>query len=269
MSDKTVIGFVGFGNMARAIAGGLLASPQAERCELIAYDPARAQMPEFSGVRACESALEAAREADYLFICVKPQQLEAAFDELRGGLSDSQVVVSIAAGVSVERLRELAGRDIVVVRTMPDTPLLVGCGATAIARPAGISDADYDFVREVFRRSGEVYEIPPDKFNEVIPVAGSGVALLFRLARLISDKAAQSGLDKETSVRMFAKALEGASAMLERSGKSPDELEAMVCSKGGTTLAMLDKLGEYSFDLAVSEAYDACVNRARELGAQS
>lgn len=266
MDKKAVIGFVGFGNMARAIAGGLKGSALGESCELAAYNPTLSKITDFGGVRACESSALVARGADYLFICVKPQQLEAAFAELRGGLRERQVLISIVAGVSGERLRELAQKDVVVVRTMPDTPLLVGCGATAIARPDGISDADYDFVREIFRQSGEVYEIPGDKFDEVIPVAGSGVALLFRLARLISDKAAESGLDRETSVRMFAKALEGAAAMLERSGRDALELETMVCSKGGTTLAMLDKLGEYDFNAAVGAAYDACVNRAKELG---
>lgn len=269
MDKKNVIGFIGFGNMARAIAGGLKAAALGEKCELIAYNPTSAKITDFGGVRPCASAEEAARCADYLFICVKPQQLESAFEQLREGLRDKQVLISIVAGVSCERLRELAKRDVVIVRTMPDTPLLVGCGATAIARPDGISGADYDFVREIFRQSGEVYEIPGDKFDEVIPVAGSGVAVLFRLARLIADKAAASGLDRETSVKMFAKALEGAAAMLERSGKDALELETMVCSKGGTTLAMLDKLGEYDFNAAVGAAYDACVNRAKELGRNS
>ena len=252
--------------MARAIAGGLKSSALGEKCELAAYNPTIEKITDFGGVRACASSEEVARCADYLFICVKPQQLEGAFKQFREGLRDKQVLISIVAGVSSERLLELAQKNVVVVRTMPDTPLLVGCGATAIARPDGISDADYDFVRGIFRQSGEVYEIPGDKFDEVIPVAGSGVALLFRLARLIADKAESSGLDRETSVSMFAKALEGAAAMLERSGKDALELETMVCSKGGTTLAMLDKLGEYDFNAAVGAAYDACVNRAKELG---
>ncbi|MEG2083713.1 MAG: pyrroline-5-carboxylate reductase dimerization domain-containing protein, partial [Oscillospiraceae bacterium] len=205
---------------------------------------------------------------DYLFLCVKPQQLEAAFGEFNDMLRNGQIVVSIAAGVSVERLLKMAKKDVKIVRTMPNTPLLVGCGATAISRPKEISDADYDFVCEIFRSSGDIFEIAPDKFDEVIPVAGSGVAILFRLARLIAESAEREGLDYDSSINMFAKTLEGAAAMIFRSGKPADELEKMVCSKGGTTLALLGKLDEFEFNRAVNEAYGACVARAKELGKQ-
>ncbi|MDO4566815.1 MAG: NAD(P)-binding domain-containing protein, partial [Oscillospiraceae bacterium] len=192
MKDSALIGFIGFGNMAKAIASGVLKSPLSARCRLAAYDPVKEQI-NLEGVEALGSAAAVAGAADYLFICVKPQQIDEAFASFADFLKEGQVLVSIAAGVSSERLSRLSGGKALIVRVMPDTPMLVGCGASATSRPEGISNEDYEAVLEVLRCAGEVYEIAPDKFDEVIPLAGSGVALFFRLAALAEEYALRAG----------------------------------------------------------------------------
>lgn len=266
MIDTKKIGFIGFGNMAQAIARGVERERGALGAQMCAYNPTAEKITAFGGVTACVSALETARQAKYLFVCVKPQMLAEAAAQFRDGITEDAVIVSILAGVSADKLRAALHTDRPIVRVMPNTPLLVGCGATAIARPDGIRDGDYAFVRSVFAASGSVYEIAPDKFDEVIPVNGSSPALIYYFAKLAAQSAEKNGMDFEQALHMFADTLAGSARMINESGHDIDTLIRMVCSKGGTTLAMLDSLDADGFAAVVDRALDASVARARELG---
>ncbi len=264
---KKQIGFIGFGNMAQAIARGIERSRGTLGAQMCAYNPTVAKITAFGGgVSPCPTAREAAARADYLFLCVKPQMLAEAAAQLRGGLSPGVIIVSILAGVSEQKLRAALQTDRPIVRVMPNTPLLVGCGATAIARPQNIAEEDYAFVKSVFASIGSVYEIAPDRFDEVIPVNGSSPALIYTLAKLVARNAEKNGMDFEQALHMFADTLAGSARMINESGYDIDTLIRMVCSKGGTTLAMLDALDAEDFSGIVGRGLDASVRRAKELG---
>lgn len=261
------IGFIGFGNMAQAIARGIDQKREELGARMIAYNPTRSKIENFPAkVEACDTPLEVARQSDYLFLCVKPQMLGESVPQFKDGVGENAVVVSIIAGVTAQKLAEMLQTTRPIVRVMPNTPLLLGKGTTAIARPEGITEEQYRFVFEVFSAIGTAYEIDGDRFDEIIPVNGSSPALIYQLAKLVALNAEAHGLDFATSLHMFADTLAGSAAMIRESGKDVDSLIKMVCSKGGTTLAMLDRLEERGFEQVLNEALDRCVERAKELG---
>ena len=267
MSDTKKIGFIGFGNMAQAIARGIERERGSQNILMAAYNPHQDKVLHFDGDVTMDSTpVMTAKWAKYLFLCFKPQMLDEAAAQFRNGIADDAVIVSILAGVSTDRLRAALCTERPIVRVMPNTPLLVGCGATAIARPDGIRDEDYAFVRSVFAASGSVYEIAPDKFDEVIPVNGSSPALIYYFAKLVAENAENHGMEFEQSLHMFADTLTGSAKMINESGYDVDNLIKMVCSKGGTTLAMLDRLAAEDFAGVLTRGLDASVARARELG---
>ncbi len=261
------IGFIGFGNMAQAIARGIERQREALGARMVAYNPTRAKIEAFPGsVEPLDTPLAVAQRSDYLFLCVKPQVLGEAAPAFRDGIRPGTVIVSILAGVSAQKIADALHTGCPVVRVMPNTPLLLGKGTSAIARPAGIPDEQYAVVLGIFRAIGSAYEIPADKFDEIVPVNGSSPALIYHLARLVARNAQANGLCFETALAMFADTLAGSAAMIRESGIPVDELVGMVCSKGGTTLAMLDRLAEHGFDGAVDDALNRCIERSRELG---
>lgn len=267
MGEKICIGFIGFGNMAQAIAKGVEQLGAGAGVRMVAYNPHPEKILAFGGgVEAAPTAAAAAQQAKYLFLCVKPQMLAASAPEFRAAIAKDAVVVSILAGVSRAKLQTVLATDRPIVRVMPNTPLLLGAGTTAVARPAGIADADYAFVLGIFRAIGTAYEIPEDKFDEIVPVNGSSPALLYRLARLVAANAEKHGLPFDQSLAMFADTLAGCAKMIKESGRDIVSLEQMVCSKGGTTLAMLDRLEEHGFSAAVDDGLDRCIERSKELG---
>lgn len=262
------IAFIGFGNMAAAIANGILSNESFAGAKLFAYDPFGGKTADFDGkVERCETLEQAANSAKYIFLCIKPQGAEEMLPQLGSALGKDHVVVSIMAGVSVEKIAQWLGHsDIPIVRLMPNTPLLVGNGTTAIARPNNISDADYQFVFDVFNGAGMAVEIPADKFNEVIPVNGSSPAFAFLFAKIIAKQAEKQGLDFKDSLNMFANTMKGAADMMLSSGMEIDDLISMVCSKGGTTIAAIEAMQAAGFEQAVEKGFLRCIERAYELG---
>ncbi|MEG2634016.1 MAG: pyrroline-5-carboxylate reductase [Oscillospiraceae bacterium] len=261
------IGFIGFGNMAKAIAQGIDGKRSELNAKMLAYNPTRSKITDFDGqIEACDTPLEVAQRSDYLFLCVKPQMLAESVPQFRAGLTDETIIVSIIAGFTVEKLSALLEVNCPIVRVMPNTPLLLGKGTTAVARPQTITDKQYRFVIDVFNSIGTAYEIPGDKFDEIIPVNGSSPAFIYYMAEIVAQKAEENGLNFRDSLNMFADTLTGSAAMIKESGIAIDELIKMVCSKKGTTIAMLDRLDEQNFKGVLDSALDRCVERARELG---
>lgn len=264
------IGFLGFGNMAKAIATGIIKSGFVEEGDIYSYDPNESNIDSFDfGIVKSESPLQFVQSVKFLFICVKPQFFDEAIAPIVDAIRADAVIVSIVAGVSVEHIKELIGASCPVVRTMPNTPLLLGCGATAIAKPDDISKKDYGFVCELFRCVGSIYEIPADKFNEITPVNGSSPAFIYWFAKIIAECAREAGIDYGDSLFMFSDTLIGSARMIKESGYSVDTLIDMVSSKGGTTVSALEAMQEGGFENAIKKGYRACVSRAYQLGKKS
>ncbi|MEG1016530.1 MAG: pyrroline-5-carboxylate reductase [Oscillospiraceae bacterium] len=265
------MGFIGFGNMAQAIAKGIVGKKAFDSFGIFAYNPTPSKITSFneacgSHICSCQSASEVVKKAHFVFLCVKPQVLKAVLCEVRAAICDDTVIVSIVAGVTSDKIRAIIEKPTPIVRTMPNTPLLLGQGTTAFSHTQDVSEADYQTVKQIFLSIGTVYEIPEISFNEVIPVNGSSPAFIYLLAKQIAKNAERHGLDYTDSLHMFADTLIGSAHMILESGNDIDKLITMVCSKGGTTLAALDTLNRCGFENSIDKAFDSCIERAYELG---
>ena len=259
------IGFIGCGNMASAMIGGLIRT---------GYDPALINVFDIDaekahafgerGVVVRADEIDVAKNSDFVVLAVKPQVMKPLLEKL-GNANEDAVYVSIAAGVSTASVKRFLAYDAKVVRVMPNTSLLMGLGATAMSHSAPVSDAEFEFVKNIFASSGIVEEVGEDMMNAVISVNGSSPAYVYYLAKAVVDGAEKQGIDRETALRLFAKVLEGGAKMLTDSGLSPEELTDRVCSKGGTTIEAINVFDERGVEDAVVAGMEACTKRACEL----
>ena len=262
------LGFLGAGNMGSAMMRGIAASEickSGEIAQILAYDTDTDKLTALAdaGVAPAESAQALADAADMLVLAVKPQVLGGVLDSLT--LRREQVIISICAGISAEFIRSRTIPDARIILVMPNTPLMLGLGATALARCEGITEDEFALAKRMFATCGIAEEIPADKMREIIAVNSSSPAFLYLFAKGFLAYADSEGLDSGTALRLFAQAMIGSAKMLTDSGYSVDELIRMVSSPGGTTLAGLDRLYAHDLTGAVQDCCDKCTARAYEL----
>ncbi len=261
-------GFLGFGNMAQAIANGLLDKRAMEAHEIAIFDtdPDKQAMAREHGLTVAESpeALAAAGRG-VLVLAVKPQQMTAALEPLRPGLPKDPLVVSVAAGLTTAFIDGQLGGGFRVIRAMPNTPALVGAGITAICGNAHCSGEDLQRAKVLFEAVGAVEEVPEELMDAVTAVSGSGPAYFFYLAEALAEAGRQEGLPPEQAARLAAHTLHGAGALIHGSEDGARSLRERVTSKGGTTEAALNAMRAAGFEAAVRQAAAAAVRRAREL----
>ena len=264
------IGFIGAGNMATAIIGGLVRSDFNKK-DIYVYDVFEEKLKTFEdmGLSISENAAELTKEADIIVLAVKPQQYGEVLEGIRESASMSKTFVSIAAGITVEFVRRKLSMDVPVVRVMPNTPMLLGKGATALFPSENLTDEAFEIVKGMFERSGVVEILPESLMNAVISVNGSSPAYIYLFAKAVCDSAEAQGIERDTAMKLFAAVLEGSAEMLRSSGDDPDTLIAKVSSKGGTTIAALERLYAHGFEGAIDDAMKACTKRAEELASEA
>lgn len=262
------IGFIGAGNMAGAIIGGILKQGTISPSDLYACDLAVEKLQPLAqkGVHTTCESREVAAACDFIFLCVKPQNMADVLETLRETLEADKVIVSIAAGISAQFITQQLGHPCKIILAMPNTPLLIGYGATALSRGEGVSDEDFAFVKEIFASAGEVVEIAPTLMREVIPIHSSSPAFIYLFAKVIVEKAVEYGFDAKGANELFCSMLIGAAKMMTTTGMDHQQLIDMVSSPGGTTLKALETLHQNGFEDAIREAFDDCIKRAYELG---
>lgn len=262
------IGFIGAGNMATAIIDGMVKNGAYQAQDIAVSGRTREKLLPFGerGIQICDDAVELVKACKYVVLSVKPQVLLGVLEQIAPVVTENTVFISIAAGITASFIREKIGFECKLVLTMPNTPLLVGCGAVAVARVEPISDDEFDFVLNIFRQSGAVEVIAADRLNEVIPINGSSPALIYLFTKIICDYSKRYGFDMQTSNRLFCNALIGSAKMMMETEKTHDELIKAVCSPGGATLKGLEALEQNGFETALTSYVDACIKRAYELG---
>ena len=263
----TTVGFIGAGNMGYAIMKGIKDSDMSSEIALYAFDTyqdacVRAQQ---LGAQITADAAELAGSCSYVFLAVKPQQLDEVLDAIKPEVTAKTVIISICAGITDEYIASKTVSGAKVVLVMPNTPLLLGEGATALSRSGSVTDEEFDLVCRIFSSGGISKVIAKDKMKEIIAINGSSPAFIYLYTKYFVDYAKSVGIDEETAKELFAKSLIGSAKMITDSGKSLDELIEMVSSKGGTTIAGLEKLREGNLAGAVENCCKACTNRAYEL----
>ena len=264
--DKIKFGFIGAGNMGSAIIRGIVKGCK-DSAEIFVFDPDTSKTDALKelGVTAVSSGAEAAEKCKYLFLAVKPQMFEDVLGGLKGHISKDNVIVSIAAGITEEYIRSMTLPEAKVVLVMPNTPFLLGEGATALAKGGFTTEEEFSQVCSVFGMGGKYAVVPNDKMKEIIAVNGSSPAFIYLFAKHFIDYASSVGIDAEAAKELFAQSLTGSAKMMTDSGYTIDELIKMVSSPGGTTLAGLDELYKGSFAEDVRKCCESCTRRAYEL----
>lgn len=264
------IGFIGAGNMATAIIGGLLRA-DFEKSDIYVYDVFAEKTESFArqGLTVSPSALSLTQASDIIVLAVKPQQYSEVLKEIACGASTDKTFVSIAAGITVAFVRKGLSLDVPVVRAMPNTPLLLGKGATALSPSENVGKAQFELIRKMFESSGVVEILPEENMNSIISVNGSSPAYIYLFAKAVCNSAEAQGIDAKTAMNLFTAVLEGSAEMLRSSGDDPDTLIAKVSSKGGTTIAALERLYAHGFEACIDDAMRACTKRAEELSGEA
>ena len=265
------IGFLGAGNMGFAMLQGLAGSTLCKEgtvSQLLASDvnPEKHEALHRIGVTVCESAQALSDASDYLVLAVKPQMLADVLQHLT--IRKEQVIISICAGITADFIRLHTIPDARIILVMPNTPLMLGEGASALARCNGITDAEFSLAMTMFSSCGVAEEIPEQKMKEIIAVNGSSPAFLYLFAKGFLDYAAAEGIDANVALRLFAQSMIGSAKMLTDSGYSVEKLIQMVSSPGGTTLAGLDRLCEGDLVDTVRLCCESCTARAYALAGE-
>lgn len=261
------IGFIGAGNMATAIIKGLIAqNGNADFINIFDVSDEKCKFMETLGVAVRSSCADVVEESDIIVLAVKPQNYSEVLESLKSVVSEKKTFVSIAAGISISYVQNALGCNCPVVRVMPNTPLLLKKGASALCPSENISDEDKEIVYNMFAGSGVCEYITEEHMNEIISVNGSSPAYIYLFAKAMADYAQAQGIDYDKAMNLICATLEGSAAMLRESGDSADTLIEKVSSKGGTTIAALEKLREHGFVEAIHDAMQACTNRAEKLG---
>ncbi|MEM1483963.1 pyrroline-5-carboxylate reductase [Oscillospiraceae bacterium PP1C4] len=265
---KYTIGFIGAGNMAGAIINGIVSSGMLEPEKIAVYDVKAEHLHTYAsrGFAACDSIGELVQSCNYVFLSVKPQNFADVLAQIKPAATLQTVFVSIAAGISAEFIKSGVGFDAKIIRVMPNTPLLIGSGSTALSQVAPTSDEEFAFIKSVFAAAGAVEEVAPDQMNEVIPLNGSSPAYIYLFAKVFVDRAVELGFDADTANRLFCNTLIGSARMMLETGKTHQQLIDMVTSPGGTTFKGLEALHRCGFEQALIDCFDDTIKRAYELG---
>ncbi|WP_164706601.1 pyrroline-5-carboxylate reductase [Intestinibacillus sp. Marseille-P6563] len=263
------LGVIGAGNMGMAIARGMVAAgTPASSILLFNRSPEKRAARAAEGFAVTEDYISLYTACDTVLLAVKPQN----FDEVLGQLAPvaancRPLVLSVAAGVTFAKMQAALGADCPVIRIMPNTPLMLGEGATELVKNAAATDEQLARVRALFDTLGvTVVFDAEEKLNDVIPFAGSAPAYIYAFADAMVRSAEQVGIDREDALKLFCQTLIGSAKMMLRGDQTPAELVQAVCSPGGTTLEAMKVLRERGLDDMLDEANRQCIRRAYELG---
>ena len=272
------IGFIGLGNMATAIIGGLLreGTVLADGTAVTAADligsakteaTRQAKATQF-GIAVTADNREVAAAADVLVLAVKPQFFPEVITEIRGAVNENALVISIAAGLTLERIAALFGRDentMRLIRCMPNTPALVNAGCTAVCPGTRATEDDEALCLALMESFGHAIVIPERLMDAASAVAGSSPAFVFMFIEALADGAVEAGMPRAQAYEFAAAAVAGSAQLVLETGRHPGDLKDMVCSPGGTTIEGVKALEQRGFRAAAMEAVGACVAKAKAL----
>ena len=269
MASKLNIGFLGAGKMATALAKGFVHAEIVMPKEIIASDPHDAARKSFTaevGAKVTASNADVAKSATVLVLATKPDQVVAALSEIRGGFSDKHLLISIAAGVTLARLESALPAGARVIRVMPNTPALVGQGASAFALGKNATAADGELAKKLLSAVGAAFQVKENLLDAVTGLSGSGPAYVYQFIEALSDGGVAAGLPRDVATRLAAQTVLGAAKMVLETGQHPGALKDQVTSPGGTTIEGLHELEKGKLRATVMNAVRAATEKSKKLG---
>lgn len=265
---KKVIGFIGAGNMGQAIVGGIVNAGLVTSENIVMSDlymPSLEKAKEKFGIQITTSNIEVAEKSDILVLAVKPNLYPIVIEEIKDVVKENVVIVTIAAGKSIESTEKSFGREIKVIRTMPNTPALVGEGMTAVCTNALILEEDKEEVCALLNSFSKVEIVSEKLIDAVISVSGSAPAYVYMFIEAMADGAVLQGMARDKAYKFAAQTVLGSAKMVLETGMHPGALKDMVCSPGGTTIEAVAELEEKGFRSAVISAMNKCYDKSQAM----
>lgn len=254
--------------MATALAKGLIHTGVCRASDITASDVSPEQLEHFGNATQAnesESNAEVTRESDIVVLAVKPNHVTEVLESIRE-VFDRQLLISIAAGITIARLEGGLPDGSRVIRVMPNTPALVGCGAAAFALGRHAISRDAQICETILNAVGISFQVPENQLDAVTGLSGSGPAYIYHVIEALARGGAELGMEERVALKLAAQTAQGAARMVLESGKSPRELIDMVASPGGTTVEGMAVLVEKEVHVGLVAAVKAAARRSRELG---
>ncbi|WP_461204826.1 pyrroline-5-carboxylate reductase [Clostridium sp. DL1XJH146] len=262
------LGFIGCGNMGKAMIGGIINSGQLKPEEIIVSDLNEASLKaanEELGINTTTDSAALAETSEIIIVAVKPNISGIVLKQIKDKIQPSTLVVSIAAGISINFIENILGDDKKIIRTMPNTPALVNEGMTAICPNKNISDEEKDLIVNIFSGFGKAKVVGEYLIDSVIGVSGSSPAYVFMFIEAMADAAVMAGMPRADAYTFAAQAVYGSAKMVLETGMHPGALKDMVCSPGGTTINAVKELEKTGFRSSVIESVTACIKKSKDM----
>ena len=262
------LGFIGCGNMAQAMIKGIIERGLLGAEDVIASDAYRAGLEkahETLGLVMADSNTELVEKADIIVMAVKPYLYAAVAEEIKDLLRPEHIIVTIAPGKTTQWVAEHFTSETKIIRTMPNTPSMVGEGMTGVCHNKNVTKEEMDYVCSLLRGFGRVEVVPEELMDVVVAVSSSSPAYVFMFIEAMADAASADGMPRAQAYQFAAQAVLGSAKMILDTHKHPGELKDMVCSPGGTTLEAVRVLENHRLRSSVFEAMKACVAHAKKM----
>ena len=269
MIENPKIAFLGAGNMAEALVAGIVKGKLSKPESVRATDISAARLEILKDryeIQVGNQNLDAVLWADVIILCVKPQVINDVLAEIQSSLSEKQLVISVAAGVSISRIQDIIGQTIPLVRAMPNTPAVIQEGVTALAGCRDLSLERLSVAQKIFESVGQVVVVDETLMDAVTGLSGSGPAYVYLAIEALIDGGVRVGLPRNIAHVLAVQTVLGAAKMVKETNEHPALLKDRVTSPGGTTIAGVQRLEEGGLRATLIDAVEAATHRSRELG---
>ncbi|MDU4750020.1 pyrroline-5-carboxylate reductase [Clostridium butyricum] len=262
------VGFIGCGNMGSSMVGGLIKSGFLKSEEIIVSTKTEASSKKLRDEFKVATTLDSktvAKESETIILAIKPNMYKSVVEEIKSELTEDKLIITIAAGISIENMEEWLGDDLKIIRTMPNTPALVGQAMSAVCPNKNVSEEELKYCINIFESFGECEVLEEKYFDGFIAVAGSSPAYVFMFIEAMADGAVKLGIPRAKAYKMAAQSVLGSAKMVLETGKHPGELKDMVCSPAGTTIDAVVELEKLGFRNSVIQAMDKCAEKSKNM----
>lgn len=263
------VGFIGVGNMGSALLRRIVKNDINHEFDLSAFDTNTSLLNTITNELNIKEEINSknlVKNCDIIFLAIKPQYCEAVLKNIRSELTPDKILVSIVVGLSTYYMKSILGNKARIVRTMPNTPALVGEGMTLVSWDESIDNVEKNAIIQLLSWSGKVEAMDESLMSEVTALTGSSPAYVFMLIEAMADGAVKWGINRNQAYRLAAQTVLGSAKMVLETGQHPGELKDMVCSPGGTTIEAVAALEREGLRNAIIAAMDECTKKAREIG---
>lgn len=262
------LGVIGAGNMAKAMVQGMIAQGIYSPGEILLSrrdEDALNSLKQELGVEITTENIQVAKQAEILLLAVKPQMMEAVIEEIKETVNSHQLIITIAAGKSMTWYEECFGKEIKLIRAMPNTPAMVGEGCSAYCVGKLVTKEEEAKAKVIFDSYGTSFLLAESMMDNFGALAGSGPAFVFMFLEAMADGAVLNGMPRQMAYEIAAQTLLGSAKLAKETGKHPGELKDMVCSPGGTTICGIRTLEEKGMRAALINALNSCVEKSQKL----